>query len=57
MWYFYHGCNILTNQIAQKEVDKSLTNLQVIYQSNKIFINLQVIYQSANTACAFQWVE
>ena len=21
---FYHGCNILTNQIAQKEVDKSL---------------------------------
>ena len=22
--YFYHGCNILTNQIAQKQVDKSL---------------------------------
>ena len=22
--FFYHGCNILTNQIAQKEVDKSL---------------------------------
>ena len=24
---FYHGCIILTNQIAQKEVDKSLINL------------------------------
>ena len=21
--YFYHGCNILTNQIAQTEIDKS----------------------------------
>ena len=28
---FYHGCNILTNQNALKEVDKSLSNLQDIY--------------------------
>ena len=30
--YFYHGCNILTNQIAQKEVDN--------HQTYKLFINL-----------------
>ena len=24
---FYYGCNILTNEIAQKEVDKSLVKL------------------------------
>ena len=30
--YFYHGCSNLTNQIAQKEVDKSHVNPQVIYQ-------------------------
>ena len=29
---FYHGCFEWTNQIAQTEVDKSLINLQVIYQ-------------------------
>ena len=28
----YHGCNILTNQIAQREVDKTHIDLQVIYQ-------------------------
>ena len=40
---FYHGCNILTNQIAQKEVDKSLiSNLQDIYQPNKLFIGCQL---------------
>ena len=27
---FYHGCNIPTNQIAQKEVDKSHINLKII---------------------------
>ena len=40
---FYHDCNTLTNQIAQKEVDKS--TLQVIN-----FINLQVFYQLASAA-------
>ena len=29
--YFYHDCNILTNRIAQKEVDKS--HMKPIYQS------------------------
>ena len=32
---FYHGCNILTNQIAQKEVDKSSARYY-------LFINLQM---------------
>ena len=51
---FYHGCNILTNQIAQKEIDKSLI------QTYKLFINLQVIYQPASAACVFKvikWAE
>ena len=39
---FYHGCNILTNQIAQKEIDKSHINLKII--------NLQDIYQLWNGA-------
>ena len=37
--YFYHGCNILTNQIAQMEVDKSL-----IKPTRELFINLRVGY-------------
>ena len=31
---FYRGCSEWTNQIAQKEVDKSLINLQVILVTN-----------------------
>ena len=36
--YFYHGCNILTNQIAQKEVDKSHINLNIIYQPTRYLL-------------------
>ena len=47
MWQyhcFYHGCNNLTNLLAQNMVDKSHINLQDIY--------LQVIYQPVNAAHA-----
>ena len=27
----YHGCNVLTNQLAVKEVNKSLIHLQVFF--------------------------
>ena len=53
---FYHGCNILTNQIPLKEVDKSL-----IKPIAKLFINLTRYLSthkcSAHAIRVSKWVE